>query len=122
MLSQDIIHGDLSAFNILYWDGAITLIDFPQVVHPEKNHSAFRIFERDVLRICEYFSRQGVRTQPRRLAADLWTSYRHSLLPEVNPALLDDQDEQDVAYWKSLAERPAGLAAEPAAKPLAKGV
>ena len=108
MLSRNIIHGDLSAFNILYWDGAITLIDFPQVVHPEQNRSAFRIFERDVLRICEYFSRQGVRTQPRRLAADLWTSYRHSLLPEVNPALLDDQDEQDVAYWKSLAERPAG--------------
>jgi RIO kinase 1 len=111
MLSQDIIHGDLSAFNILYWDGAITLIDFPQVVHPEQNRSAFRIFERDVVRICEYFQRQGVRTQPRRLAADLWTSYQHSLLPDINPALLDDQDEQDVAYWKSLAEP----AAEPPA-------
>jgi len=103
MLSQDIIHGDLSAFNILYWDGAITLIDFPQAVHPEKNRSAFRIFERDVLRICEYFTRQGVHSQPRRLAADMWTSYHHSLLPDVNPALLDAQDEKDVAYWKSLA-------------------
>ncbi len=115
MLSQDIIHGDLSAFNILYWDGAITLIDFPQVVHPEQNRSAFRIFERDMLRICEYFQRQGVRTQPRRLAADLWTSYRHSLLPDVNPALLDDQDEQDVAYWKSQVEPAAGPQAGPTA-------
>ena len=102
MLAHGKVHGDLSAYNILYWDGEITLIDFPQVISPEENRSAFRIFERDVTRVCEYFTRQGVPTRPRRLAADLWTAYHYRMIPEVHPALLDDQDEQDVAYWKSI--------------------
>ena len=37
MLTHGRIHGDLSAYNILYWNGDITLIDFPQVVLPESN-------------------------------------------------------------------------------------
>src|SRR5262245_9387251 len=36
LLSNERIHGDLSAYNILYWDADITLIDFPQVVPPEE--------------------------------------------------------------------------------------
>jgi RIO kinase 1 len=102
MLSCDRVHGDLSAYNILYWEGKITLIDFPQAISPQQNRSAYRIFERDLVRVSEYFARQGVPVQPRRLAAELWTSYGHSLVPDVHPALLDDQDEQDMAYWRSL--------------------
>ena len=102
MLSCDRVHGDLSAFNILYWDGKITLIDFPQAIAPAQNRSAYRIFERDLLRVGEYFARMGVHVQPRRLAAELWTSFGHPFIPEVHPAMLDDQDEQDLAYWKSL--------------------
>ncbi len=108
MLANDRIHADLSAFNILYWDGEITLIDFPQAISCEQNSSAYRIFERDVTRVCEYFNRQGVKTQPHSLAADLWTSHRHHLGPEVHPALLDDQDEKDVAYWNALQQEAAG--------------
>jgi RIO kinase 1 len=102
LLSCDRVHGDLSAYNILYWQGKITLIDFPQAIAPAQNRSAFQIFQRDLVRISEYFARQGVKVQPRRLAAELWTSFGHPLLPDVHPALLDDQDEQDLAYWKSL--------------------
>jgi RIO kinase 1 len=103
MLSGGVVHGDLSAYNILYWEGEITLIDFPQVIHPDQNRNAFRIFERDVTRVCEYFTSQGVvgpAHQPRRMAADLWTAYRYRLQPEVDPALLDAEDEKDVAFWK----------------------
>ena len=39
---------DLSAYNILYWDGKITLIDFPQVVETSTNYSAAFILEREV--------------------------------------------------------------------------
>lgn len=102
MLANQRVHADLSAFNILYWDGEISLIDFPQAIHPEQNRNAYRIFERDVTRICEYFTRQGVPCAPRRLAADLWTDHGYRLAPDIHPALLDDQDEGDVAYWKSL--------------------
>jgi RIO kinase 1 len=60
MLSHNRVHGDLSAYNILYWDGDIVLIDFPQAIHPEINHSSYKIFQRDVVRVCEYFARQGM--------------------------------------------------------------
>ena len=36
MLYRDIVHGDLSSYNILVWDGEVTLIDFPQGGGPEE--------------------------------------------------------------------------------------
>jgi RIO kinase 1 len=90
MLRCERIHGDLSAYNILYWEGQIKLIDFPQAIAPQENRSALRIFTRDVQRISEYFARQGVSVQPAEsLAAELWTAYRHPLLPEIPAALLE---------------------------------
>ena len=75
MLQCGIIHGDLSAYNILYWNGGITLIDFPQVTPIQSNSRAFEILQRDVVRVCEYFSHQGVRCNPGALANDLWERY-----------------------------------------------
>ncbi len=104
MLAQDLIHGDLSAYNILYWQGEITLIDFPQVVAPGQNRNAYRIFERDVIRTCEYFQRQGVQSEPKKLAYDLWKERGLRTTPDINPALLDDGSDEDVAYWQWLQE------------------
>lgn len=104
MLANDLVHADLSAYNILYWQGEIKLIDFPQVIDPDQNRNAYKIFERDVIRVCDYFARQGVPSGPRRIAADLWTAHNRRLHPEVHPALLDDQDEQDRAYWDKLVD------------------
>ena len=84
MLFHERIHGDLSAYNILYWDGDITLIDFPQVVSPRVNRHAFRIFERDVKRVCDYFAQQGIKTNPKGLAQELWTS-RGYPIPQTKP-------------------------------------
>jgi RIO kinase 1 len=100
MLAHGRVHGDLSAFNILYWDGEITLIDFPQAIAPLANRSAYRIFERDVTRVCEYFIRQGLRADPQRIAARMWTAHRYRLNPEVHPALLDAEDQADRALWE----------------------
>ncbi len=100
MLEHHRVHADLSAFNILYWEGEITLIDFPQAIHPDENRNAFRIFERDVLRVCEYFTRQGVGVQARKLAADLWRAHQRHMVPDVHPGLLDAEDEKDRVYWK----------------------
>ncbi len=100
MLAQERVHGDLSAYNILYWKGQITLIDFPQVVNPHENRNAYRIFERDLARVCEYFTRQGLSMNPPRLAADLWTGFNYRLSPEVHPRLLDEQSEADRASWQ----------------------
>ncbi len=81
LLAHERVHGDLSAFNILYWEGQITLIDFPQVISPLENRSAFQIFQRDIQRVCDYFQRQGVEADPRALAFDLWTSHGYPTGP-----------------------------------------
>ena len=41
MLANKCIHGDLSAYNILYWEGEVLIIDFPQAVNPKNNRSSF---------------------------------------------------------------------------------
>jgi RIO kinase 1 len=60
MLQLDLIHGDLSAYNILYWEGDITLIDFPQVSNSKSNPHAKFLLHRDITRVCQYFAAQGV--------------------------------------------------------------
>ena len=100
LLANRRIHGDLSAYNILYWDGDITLIDFPQVVDPEANPSSWVIFLRDVTRVCQYFTSQGVKVNARSLAADLWTSHGHKVIQDVHPGHLDAESKADRRLWK----------------------
>jgi RIO kinase 1 len=75
LLRHNRIHGDLSAYNVLYWEGEIELIDFPQVVDPHRNRNAYDILSRDIERICQYFARQGVEENARDLTRDLWEKY-----------------------------------------------
>jgi len=100
LLSNQRIHGDLSAYNILYWEGDITLIDFPQVVPPEGNPAAWTIFLRDITRVCQYFTSQGLKCDARKLAADLWTSHGYRVVKEVHPSQLDADDPQDRKLWE----------------------
>lgn len=100
MLANDRIHGDLSAYNILYWDGNIKLIDFPQVVLPKSNPASWNIFQRDVHRICQYFSAQGVDCNARKLAADLWTAHGYRLFKELDPRYLDPERPEDRRAWE----------------------
>ena len=78
MLQHGLIHGDLSAYNILYWEGEVTLIDFPQVTEVHSNRNARFILERDVKRVCQYFARQGVSHDAAAIADDLWERYGES--------------------------------------------
>ena len=100
MLAQDRIHGDLSAYNILYWEGNIALIDFPQVVLLRSNPAAWAIFQRDIARICQYFISQGIERNARNLAADLWTSYGHKIRTDVHPRDLDADKAEDRFLWE----------------------
>lgn len=83
MLQHGLIHGDLSAYNILYWQGRIMLIDFPQVTHVQSNRHAEEILRRDITRVCEYFVQQGVRSNSNQITNTLWQRY----------AALDPDDE-----------------------------
>ncbi len=69
------IHADLSAHNILYWEGKVSLIDFAQAVDPYHNSDVFSLLSRDVERTCQYFARYGVESDAQALARDMWTRH-----------------------------------------------
>ncbi|PJF28632.1 MAG: hypothetical protein CUN52_12475 [Phototrophicales bacterium] len=75
MLQHDMIHGDLSAYNLLYWDDEVILIDFPQVTITDVNSNARTILERDITRLCDYFVPRGVSCDPSDLTHALWQKY-----------------------------------------------
>ena len=88
LLRFGLVHGDLSAYNILYWRGKITLIDFPQVVRIHTNRNAPTILARDIQRIVEYFAQQGLERDPDAIARELWAEYG---IPAPDP--LDGWDD-----------------------------
>jgi RIO kinase 1 len=74
-LACERIHGDLSAYNILYWDGEVRVIDFAQAVDPRYSDDGYALLARDVARLCQYFARYGVAADAGVLAETLWLRY-----------------------------------------------
>jgi len=62
-----IIHGDLSPFNILYWEGKIWIIDLPQAVDLYRNPDSMDLLYRDLTNICAHFLKQDVDCYPKEL-------------------------------------------------------
>jgi RIO kinase 1 len=54
------VHGDYSAYNILWYNGKAVVIDFPQVIEFINNPNANAFLERDVHSLCKTFRKQGV--------------------------------------------------------------
>jgi RIO kinase 1 len=78
MLNTRHVHGDLSAYNLLYWRQDVWVIDVPQTVHPWENQDAYSLLARDVTNVAAYFADQGVRTgDPERIARGMWNRYRY---------------------------------------------
>jgi len=80
MLRNNVIHGDLSPFNILYVDGGVKIIDFPQAVDPRMNPNSYALLSRDVGNVCEHFAKFGVRSDPGRIAGRLWSRFMRAEL------------------------------------------
>jgi RIO kinase 1 len=77
-LSYNVVHADLSAYNVLYWRGRLVVIDFPQAVDPPFNRQALPLLTRDLANVCRYFARQGVAADPAAHAArNRENSHRH---------------------------------------------
>jgi RIO kinase 1 len=74
-LAHGCIHADLSAFNVLYWRGAIKIIDLPQSVHPQINPAARSLLTRDIMRLCQYFARYGIEGRPAERVEKLWSDF-----------------------------------------------
>ena len=71
-LACDRVHGDLSPHNVLYWQGDVRVIDFPQATDPRFNRSAHELLTRDVMNICRYF---GDEDEGRAIADELWRRF-----------------------------------------------
>ncbi|MDQ3656497.1 MAG: hypothetical protein M3457_15660 [Chloroflexota bacterium] len=79
-LACERIHGDLSPFNILYWNERATVIDFPQAVNPHENPDSLFLLERDIRNVFTYFQEYGVTADPARIARDLWMQFMRGTL------------------------------------------
>jgi RIO kinase 1 len=64
LLEMGLVHGDLSTFNLLWWQGRALLIDLPQTVEARNNPHAADLLERDVKSLCSSFSRHGLALEP----------------------------------------------------------
>lgn len=71
LLSLGLVHGDLSAYNLLWWRERVWLIDLPQMVPLAANRHARDFLERDVESLCRSFRQPGVRPDPEALLAEL---------------------------------------------------
>lgn len=60
MTASDVVHADLSAYNILVWEGRIFLIDFPQSADIGLTERDFEFLRRDIDNLVTFFSRRGV--------------------------------------------------------------
>jgi RIO kinase 1 len=60
MLDADRVHGDLSAFNVLWWRERPVIIDFSQAVDAVTHPAARDLLHRDVARLAAHFERFGV--------------------------------------------------------------
>jgi RIO kinase 1 len=88
MLAADLIHGDLSEFNVLLSSTGPVIIDFPQVVAAAKNSSSEQYFRRDLGNMLRFFSSLDPALQRHARDADeIWRAYvRRDLSPGFVPS------------------------------------
>ena len=88
MLSCDIIHGDLSPYNVLVaWNGPV-VIDFPQVVGAAHNSQAEHYFRRDLENLRQFFqAADPALSATAGDAREIWNAYvRRELAPDFVPS------------------------------------
>ena len=73
MLRSGVVHGDLSAYNVLLFRGRLVFIDLPQAISTSAS-DAYAHFARDLRNLARWFERAGVDTDCERLIDTLWRS------------------------------------------------
>ena len=53
------MHADLSAYNALWWEGRLVIIDLPQAVEFTTNAEAPELLHRDLRNVAAWFERRG---------------------------------------------------------------
>jgi RIO kinase 1 len=79
-LACNVVHGDLSAYNLLFADHGLVAIDFPQASDPRFNTNAASLLARDLDNVCRFFARRGVEADASSMAYDLWDRFERGAL------------------------------------------
>ncbi|MEX0729609.1 MAG: PA4780 family RIO1-like protein kinase [Aquisalimonadaceae bacterium] len=82
MLCLGLIHGDLSAYNVLVAPGGPVLIDFPQVVSSAANNAARAMLLRDVHNLRDSLGRFAPELRNTHFGEEMWELYEQG---ELNP-------------------------------------
>ena len=64
-------HGDLSAYNLLWWQDRLWFIDFPQAIDIAANLQGVDFLHRDVVNVCDWFQRRGLAVDAEEVFADV---------------------------------------------------
>jgi RIO kinase 1 len=84
MLCVGVVHGDLSAYNVLVGSAGPVLIDLPQAVDAASNHHAESMLERDVANLTTYLGRFAPELLTTEYGKEIWSLYEEGdLHPEV---------------------------------------
>ncbi len=88
MLCSDLIHGDLSAYNVLMAAEGPTIIDFPQVISAAQNSTAAEFFQRDIENLRTFFAGFDPALATRNGdGPEIWQAYvRRELSPGFVPS------------------------------------
>lgn len=71
MTVAGVAHGDLSAYNLLWWEDTLWFIDFPQAVDIAANPQGLNFLHADVINVCEWFNRRGLDADGEAVFAEL---------------------------------------------------
>ncbi|MEM7273400.1 MAG: RIO1 family regulatory kinase/ATPase [Actinomycetota bacterium] len=71
LVGEGLAHGDLSAYNLLWWDDMLWFIDFPQAVDLAANPQGLQFLHQDLVNVCAWFAKRGLAQDPEALFADL---------------------------------------------------
>jgi RIO kinase 1 len=71
MTRAQIVHGDLSAYNLLWWQDRLVVIDFPQAIDATENPAGPQLLHRDLANVGDWFGRRGAPFDVEAVFADL---------------------------------------------------
>ncbi|GLZ89564.1 serine protein kinase RIO [Metapseudomonas resinovorans] len=97
MLCAGLVHGDLSEFNVLLDPYGPVIIDLPQAVDAAGNNHAFRMLERDVGNMSEYFGQFAPELKFTRYAKEMWALFEEGKLTPESPLTGQFDEPEDAA-------------------------
>ncbi len=71
LVAEGFAHGDLSAYNLLWWNDQVCFIDFPQAIDLAANLQGLDFLHRDVVNVCTWFQRRGLVIDSAEVFAEL---------------------------------------------------